>query len=124
MKTLKITTDNKISIVDVDFKDFRSIQQAVGGYFETVKTRKMWDYFKAPVIMLVDEEGLIKGLAYNTVASTFYGVEEHGCMIAGDAIFGLVLGEDIIGLGDRDAEQWMEKMLKDFPVLQKENSYE
>lgn len=38
MKTLKITTDNKISIVDVDFKDFRSIQQAVGGYFETVKT--------------------------------------------------------------------------------------
>lgn len=62
MKTLKITTDNKISIVDVDFKDFRSIQQAVGGYFETVKTRKMWDYFKAPVIMLVDEEGLIKGL--------------------------------------------------------------
>lgn len=50
MKTLKITTDNKISIVDVDFKDFRSIQQAVGGYFETVKTRKMWDYFKAPVV--------------------------------------------------------------------------
>ena len=37
MKTLKITTDKKISIVDVDFKDFRSIQQAVGGYFETVK---------------------------------------------------------------------------------------
>lgn len=63
MKTLKITTDKKISIVDVDFKDFRSIQQAVGGYFETVKTRKMWDYFKAPVIMLVDEEGLIKGLS-------------------------------------------------------------
>lgn len=69
MKTLKITTDNKISIVDVDFKDFRSIQQAVGGYFETVKTRKMWDYFKAPVIMLVDEEGLIKGLSCNAVAS-------------------------------------------------------
>lgn len=40
MKTLKITTDNKISIVDVDFKDFRSIQQAVGGYFETVKNKK------------------------------------------------------------------------------------
>lgn len=110
MKTLKITTDNKISIVDVDFKDFRSIQQAVGGYFETVKTRKMWDYFKAPVIMLVDEEGLIKGLSCNAVASVFYGIEEHGCMIAGDAIFGLVLGEDIIGFGNRDAEQWMEKL--------------
>lgn len=101
MKTLKITTDNKISIVDVDFKDFRSIQQAVGGYFETVKTRKMWDYFKAPVIMLVDEEGLIKGLSCNAVASVFYGIEEHGCMIAGDVIFGLVLGEDIIGFGNQ-----------------------
>lgn len=42
-------------------------------------------------------------------------------MIAGDAIFGLVLGEDIIGFGNRDAEQWMEKLLKDFPTLQKED---
>lgn len=107
MKTLKITTDNKISIVDVDFKDFRSIQQAVGGYFETVKTRKMWDYFKAPVIMLVDEEGLIKGLSCNAVASVFYGIEEHGCMIAGDVIFGLVLGEDIIGFGNRDVYKYL-----------------
>lgn len=121
MKTLKITTDNKISIIDLDFKDFRSIQQAIGGYFETVKTRKMWDYFKAPVIMRVDEEGLSKGLACNLVASSFYGTEEHGCVIAGDAIFGLVLGEDIIGFGDRDSEQWMEKLLKDFPALQKED---
>ena len=124
MKTLKITIDNKISIIDVNFKDFRSIQQMIGGYFETVKTKKMWDYFKAPVIMLVDKEGLIKGLSYNAVASTFYGIEEHGCMIAGDAIFGLLLGEDIIGFGDRDSEQWMEKILKDFPVLQKEDSHE
>ena len=58
------------------------------------------------------------------MASVFYGIEENGCMIAGDVIFGLTLGEDIIGFGNRDAEQWMEKMLKDFPVLQKENSHE
>lgn len=81
MKTLKITTDNKISVVDVNFSDFKAIQQAIGGYFETVKTRKMWDYFKAPVIMLVDEEGLIKGLSCNAVASVFYGIEEHGCSV-------------------------------------------
>ena len=98
MKTLKITTDKKISIVDVDFKDFRSIQQAVGGYFETVKTRKMWDYFKAPVIMLVDEEGLIKGLSCNAVASVFYGIEEHGCMIAGDWFWEKILSDLAIGI--------------------------
>ena len=93
MKTLKITTDNKISVVDVNFNDFKAIQQAIGGYFENVKALKLWDYFKAPVVMIVDEEGVI---------------------------LGLLVGPDITGLGDRDAEQWMEKMLKDFPELERE----
>ena len=61
MKTVKVTTDNKISMVDVDFSDFRSIQEAIGGHFETVHTQLMADYFKDPsLIMLVDEEGRIK----------------------------------------------------------------
>lgn len=47
MKTLKITTDNKISVVDVNFSDFKAIQQAIGGYFEIVNTQKLRDYFKA-----------------------------------------------------------------------------
>ena len=120
MKTLKITTDNKISIVDVDFKDFRSIQQAVGGYFENVKALKLWDYFKAPVVMIVDEEGVIKDLPVNTIGCYFYNISRHGCPIVGDMILGLLVGPDITGLGDRDAEQWMEKMLKDFPELERE----
>lgn len=40
MKTIKITTDNVVSIIDVNFNDFRSIQNAIGGYFETVKNTK------------------------------------------------------------------------------------
>lgn len=119
MTTLKITTDNKISVIDLDFKNFKDIQQEIGGYFECVKTQRLWDYFKAPVVMLVDEEGLIKGLPFNATASTFYGFDEHGYMIAGDAIIGLVLGEDVIGLGDSDSEQWLEKLLKDFPMLER-----
>lgn len=120
MKTLKITTNNKISIVDVDFKDFRSIQQAIGGYFENVKALKLWDYFKAPVVMIVDEEGVIKDLPVNTIGCYFYNISRHGCPIVGDMILGLLVGPDITGLGDRDAEQWMEKMLKDFPELERE----
>ncbi len=129
MKTLKITTDNKISIVDVDFKDFRSIQQAVGGYVELVRTQKLLDYFKTKVVMIVDEEGLVKNLPVNPMGCYFYftgrffDTNEHGNPIVGDVILGLLVGFDmhVTGLGDRDAEQWMEKMLKDFPVLQKEN---
>lgn len=120
MKTLKITTDNKISIIDLDF-DHESLKEEVGGYFETVKTQKLWDYFKAKVVMIVDEEGLIKELPANLLGCYFYDTDKHGFPIVGDVILGLMIGSEIIGLGDRDAEQWMEKMLKDFPILQKEN---
>nr|DAM01017.1 MAG TPA: protein of unknown function (DUF3846) [Caudoviricetes sp.] len=119
MKTLKITTDNKISVVDVNFSDFKAIQQAIGGYFEIVNTQKLRDYFKASVVMIVDEEGVIKDLPVNTIGCYFYNTSKHGCPIAGDMILGLLVGPDITGLGDRDAEQWMEKMLKDFPILKR-----
>ena len=72
--------------------------------------------------MLVDAEGIIKGLSFNAVASGFYGTDEHGQPIVGDAILCLALGEGITGLGDRDSEQWMNKMLKDFQGLQKNDA--
>lgn len=119
MKTLKITTDNKISIIDLDF-DHKSLREEVGGYIELVRTQKLLDYFKTKVVMIVDEEGLVKNLPVNTIGCYFYNTSKHGCPIAGDMILGLLVGPDITGLGDRDAEQWMEKMLKDFEFLEKE----
>ena len=38
-KTIKITSSNEISIVDVNFDDYRSIQKAVGGMFETIRAQ-------------------------------------------------------------------------------------
>ena len=91
MKTVKVTTDNIVSVIDVDFDDFRDIQRAIGGHFEMVHTQLMTDYFHDPsVIMLVDEEGLIKELPLNPVGSALY----RG-IIAGDLIFAQVKGEDI-----------------------------
>lgn len=69
MKTLKISADNEISIIDVNFDDFKSIQKALGGHFETVHTVKMNNYFQGPVIMLVDEEGHFKNLPLNRFGS-------------------------------------------------------
>ena len=119
VKTLKITTDNKISIIDVNLDDHNALRQAVGGYVEAVHTGRMHEYFKAPVLMLVDEEALLKRLPINEVASHFYGYQNHGHIIAGDAIFAISLGENMTGFGDRDSEQWMNKMLNDFPTLVK-----
>lgn len=119
-KTLKITMDNKISVIDVDVNNIEDLQNAIGGgLVEPVRTQKLWDYFKAPVIMLVDEEGLLKNLPFNFFGSVMYGCTAHGCPIVGDLILVLEVGEQWTGLGDVDSEQWMEKILKDFPTLEK-----
>ena len=108
MKTVKVTTDNKVSIIDVDFDDFRSIQQAIGGHFETVHTQHMADYFKDPsLIMLVDEEGRIKELPINPVGCTLY----RG-IIAGDLIFARIAGEDIVA--PENAEALKDRLLHTF----------
>ena len=84
MKTLKITTDNKISIIDLDF-DHESLREEVGGYVELVRTQKLRDYFKTKVVMIVDEEGLVKNLPMNPMGCYFYDTDKHGNPIVGDA---------------------------------------
>lgn len=119
MKTVKVTTDNKVSVIDVNFHDFRSIQRAIGGHFETVRTQLMADYFKDPsVIMLVDEEGLVKELPMNAVGSALYGTVSHGCPIVGNLIFARVQGDDIIA--PENAEALKDRLLDTFDGLLKE----
>lgn len=104
MKTVKVTTDNKISLIDVDFGNFKSIQQVIGGHFETVRTQLMVDYFNDPsMIMLVDEEGLLKELPVNALGCALYGTPQHGCPIVGDLIFARIAGEDIVAPDDPEA---------------------
>ena len=119
MKTVKVTTDNKISVIDVNFNDFRDIQRAIGGHFETVHTQLMSDYFKDPsVIMLVDEEGIIKGLPQNLVGSALYGSAKHGIPLVGDLIFAQVMGDDIVA--PDNAEEMKDRLLHTFIGLQEE----
>ena len=49
-KTIKITADNKISIVDVDFSNNRAIMDAMGGPVEVVTTNELYDFFSAPFL--------------------------------------------------------------------------
>ena len=43
MKTVKVTPDNIISVINVDFDDFRDLQKAVGGHIETVSTKTLYE---------------------------------------------------------------------------------
>ena len=118
MKTLKISTDNEISIIDVDFDDFRSIQKALEGHFETVHTAKMSNYFQGPVIMLADEDGYFKKLLLNRFGSWMYDTQRHGSPILGNVILAEARYEDIVAV--QEPEKLMEKLMNDFEFLKKE----
>ena len=118
MKTLKISADNEISIIDVNFDDFKSIQKALEGHFETVHTVKMNNYFQGPVIMLVDEEGHFKNLPLNRFGSWMYDMPRHGSPILGDVLLAEARYEDIMAV--QEPEKLMEKLLNDFEFLKKE----
>ena len=117
MKTIKITTDNKLSIIDVDFDDYRDIQKAVGcRCFETVKTQRLFDFFGGPVLFCVDEEGLLKDLPINWVASFFYGTGTHGSPIVGDIVFGVPIYDTIVAPDNIDIMK--QKLLSKFWYLE------
>lgn len=118
MKTVKVTTENKISVIDVDFDDFRDIQRALGGHFQPVHTQKMKEYFKEPMLMLVDEDGYYKQLTWNKLGCFFYATAFHGYPILGDIIFCVPVGED--WTAPADAEALKEKLMKDFDFLEEE----
>lgn len=118
MKTVKVTTENKISIIDVDFDDFRDIQRALGGHFQSVHTQIMKEYFREPMLMLVDEDGFEKELAWNRLGCLFYGTALHFSPIVGDIIFCVPVGED--WTAPTDAETLKEKLMKDFDFLEEE----
>lgn len=115
MKTIKITTDNKISIIDVDFGDYKAMQKAVGGYVETVSTEQMYDFFKRPVIMLVDKEGRMKELELNVIGTVFNGMVP----IVGDIVLAQpvgMYGEDMEGIGE--PEETMQMLMQRFSFLE------
>ncbi len=119
MKTIKVTTDNVISIIDVDFDNYKDIQKAIGcDYFETVKTRIMFDYFGGPMLICVDESGLINDSPVNILGCYLYGTDYHGSPICGNIVFGVSVYEDIEG--PKDVEALKEKLLRDFNFLKEQ----
>ena len=122
MKTVKITTDNQIRIVDIDFENIRAIQREVGGYIEAVYTTTIREYFQRigvdeKTILLVDEEGRIKELPRNLFGSILYPG-----YICGDVLLAKVVGEDIVGV---DAPGLVEKrLLEDFKFLRRDDEKE
>lgn len=117
-KTVKITTDNRISVVEVPW-DVEAQGEMIGAdCTETVKTRRMYDLFKDYVVMIVDESGIIKERPFNSAASYLYGADIHGCGIAGDVLFGIQKGPEILPPDDVEALKGL--LMQKFPDCQKQ----
>ena len=66
---------------------------------------------------VVDEEGLVKGLSENALGCALYGTARHGYPIVGDLIFGIVVGEDIVG--PENPEAMIERLIGTFIGLKR-----
>lgn len=134
-KLIKISTNLEISIMDfpdVDWlqqhKAFCSIIGNDCGLYQIIAPKNLYEYFPVTnqatadqhaVVMLVDEEGLLKpNPQFNAFASWLYNTSEHGHPIAGNAL--LVAEEyvdddyELAGLEEAEAEKlvlMMEKII-------------
>lgn len=102
MKGLVFDTENRMQFKDFGEPLLDSLQKEVGGYVEVVHPK----YLPEGLCMVVDDEGLLKGSAVNSIASVLYGTPEHGQPIVGNAVIlreGFVDGErDFVSLTDGD----------------------
>lgn len=117
-KTVKITADNRISVVEVTWNVEAQGKMIGADCTETVRTQRMYDLFKDYVVMIVDESGLLKNRPGNPAASYLYGADIHGHIIAGDVLFGIQRGPEI--LPPEDAEAMKSFLMKQFPGLSEE----
>ena len=110
MKGIVITTSN-ISLVK-DFGDplYQTAGKAVDGYIEIVHPMAL----SKPYVMIVNDEGLLRGLPMNLTGSMLYGTPMHGSPIVGTIVImkdGFRNGEpDIVGLDDDDIENLAKKL--------------
>lgn len=111
-KTIRITTDNKIEVLEIPWT-LEGHEQAIGANMcEVVWCRSEY----APCVMLVDECGLLIDKPINKAASIMYGIEKHGQPIVGDVILVEQEGPEILPLVQLEFVK--SKLLEVFPFLE------
>jgi hypothetical protein len=84
IRCFKVTTNKETSIVECEEPLYKSIGEHVGGYVEGVSiqfSRRTLGIHRS-VVMVVNEEGLIRELPQNMLGSLLYGG-----VIVGDIVF-------------------------------------
>ena len=103
MKGILITPENTVTVRDFGEPTLSGLQEAVGGHIETPPTQI------PPYVLVINDEGKLRRLPLNRIASELYGAALHRDLIVGPAV--LVKrginedGEpDLLGLTEQEAE--------------------
>ena len=120
MKAVKITTDNKVIVINLDGNLSDGASEALGcAEIAFVRLRRTMD----GTALAVDECGMLKGLPINRAASLMFGAQRHGSPIVGDV---LVVGCDTCDtldyepLSNDEAESIECRLCHQFSFLKKE----
>lgn len=95
MKGLVINTDSLMHTEEYAAPLYETIGKTVGGWIEVVHPKGL----PAPFCMVVNEEGLLRGLPLNLFGCILYGTARHGNPIVGDIV---LLKEGFTTPGERD----------------------
>ncbi len=102
MKGVVIRTNGQIDVQDFDAPLHETLHKAVNGYIEIVHPIGL----PHPLCMIVNDEGLLRGLPQNWIGSILYGYLQHGQPIVGDVVImkeGFTPeGLDIVGLEEKE----------------------
>ena len=80
VKTIKITTGCRVSVTELPDWDLKERAKELDAEFiEIVRTKRMYDLFRNPVVMMVDDSGLIRNKPVNPFASFLCRVWRHHC---------------------------------------------
>lgn len=114
MKFVKLQTNGEISLLDFPGQvDVSWYADQIGcEWIELVYPKGF------PIMLIVDEEGLLKENWLNYYASYLYGMHIHGQPIAGDALIASTSESgEIEGLPDEEAERWMKSLKRNYNKL-------
>ncbi len=105
MKGIVINTDNTVEVRDFGEPLYKTVGEAVGGCIEIIHPMGL----AKPLVMIINDEGLLRELPMNMVGSLLYGTHTHGHPIAGNIVImktGCTCdGPDIVGLTDEEIAQ-------------------
>jgi len=97
LSSVLLGTDNKVSRYNVD--SLESLQKAVGGYIEMLRPHKAIDegLLKSDIILIVDEEGILKNKEVNLIASALFG-----SILVGDVVITKEKGAEVVNLKENE----------------------